>query len=123
MAKAIVYSLPVHSIQAAVDILNEIVWTYGTPTQIMMDNGSEFDSNKFRAIIWRYGIKCIPTTLGHLQSNGKVERLNYDLLQQIQWILHEPGNMIDCWDLYIQQALFAFAVHMNACTSMSLFKP
>ena len=87
-----------------------------------MDNGSEFDCNEFRAILWCYGIKRIPTTPGHPQSNGKVERLNYELLQRIQRISHEPGNKIDCWDLYIQRALFAFAVHTNARTGMSPFK-
>ena len=80
-AKAIVYPVPARSTQAAVDVIDEIVWTYGAPTQITTDNGSEFDSNEFRAILQHYGIKCIPTTPGHLQSNGKVECLNYELLQ------------------------------------------
>jgi len=44
------------------------------------------------------------------------------LLQRIQRISHEPENKIDCWDLYIQRALFAFAVHMNSRTGMSSFK-
>ncbi|HTS08815.1 MAG TPA: reverse transcriptase domain-containing protein [Candidatus Eisenbacteria bacterium] len=121
-AKAIVYPLPARSTQAAVDVIDEIVWTYGAPTQITTDNGAEFDSNEFRSILRRYGIKRVPTTPGHPQSNGKVERLNYELLQRIQRISHEPENKIDCWDLYIQQALFAFAVHTNTRTGMSPFK-
>ena len=121
-AKAILYPLPARSTQAAVDVIDEIVWTYGAPTQITTDNGSEFDSNEFRSILQRYGIKRVPTTPGHPQSNGKVERLNYELLQRIQRISHEPENKIDCWDLYIQRALFAFAVHTNARTGMSPFK-
>ena len=121
-AKAIVYPLSTRSTQAAVDVIDEIVWTYGAPIQITTDNGAEFDSNEFRSILRRYGIKRTPTTPGHPQSNGKVERLNYELLQRIQRISHEPGNKIDCWDLYIQRALFAFAVHTNARTGMSPFK-
>jgi len=121
-AKAIVYPLPARSTQAAIDVVEEIVWTYGAPIQITTDNGAEFDSNEFRAILRRYGIKRVPTTPGHPQSNGKVERLNYELLQRIQRISHEPENKIDCWDLYIQRALFAFAVHTNSRTGMSPFK-
>ena len=80
-AKAIVYPLPARTTQAAVDVIEEIVWTYGAPTQITMDNGAEFDSNEFRSILRRYGIKRVPTTPGHPQFNGKVERLDYELLQ------------------------------------------
>jgi len=79
-AKATVCPLPARSTQAAVDVIDEIVWTYGAPTQITTD-GAEFDSNEFSAILRRYGIKCVPTTPGHPQFNGKVERLNYELLQ------------------------------------------
>jgi len=100
-AKATVYRLPARLTQVAVDVIDEIVWTYDTPTQITTDNGAEFDSNEFRAILRRYGIKHVSTTPGHPQSNGKVERLNYELRQRIQRISHEPGNKIDCWDLYI----------------------
>ena len=121
-SKAIVYPLPARLIQAAVDVIDEIVWTYGAPTQITTDNGSEFDSNEFRAILRRYRIKRVPIIPSHPQSNRKVECLNYELLQRIQQSSHEPENKIDCWDLYIQRALFAFAVHMNAYTGISPFK-
>ena len=56
-AKAIVYPLWACSTQAAVDVIDEIVWTYGAPTQITIDNGSEFNANEFRAILLHYGIK------------------------------------------------------------------
>jgi len=112
-SKAIVYPLKARSAQAAIEVLEEIIWTYGKPARIITDNGEEFKSKEFKAVVKRYGIKAEHTTPGHPQTNGKVERLNYELLKRVQRISAEEGNNKHDWDLYIRQALFAFHAHKN----------
>jgi hypothetical protein len=41
------------------------------------------------------------------------ERLNTELIERLQRITAEEGNHLEDWDLYIRQALFAFAAHKN----------
>ena len=47
--------------------------------EIITDNGAEFRSDEFYAVRKRYGIRHNKTSPGHPQTNGKVERLNYEL--------------------------------------------
>jgi len=110
---AIVHPIPARSSQVAIDLVEEIVWKYGAPLEILTDNGSEFTSDDFKAALERYGIASKKMTPGHPQSNGKVERLNYELLLRIQRICGEDGNKIEYWDRYIPRALFAFSAHKN----------
>jgi transposase InsO family protein len=120
--KAIAYPLPRRSAEAAMDVIEEIVWTYGPPENITTDNGQEFESHDFNALLQRYDIERDPTSPGHPQTNGKVERLNHELVQRLSRISAEDGHRIDNWDLYLQRALFAFSVHTNSRTGMWPFK-
>ena len=61
----------------------------------------------------KYSIEHKYTTPAHPQTNGKVERWNYQLVDHIQRIAAEDGNWRDDWDLYVKQALFAYHAHYN----------
>ena len=110
---AIAKALKERSAAAAIEILEDIIWTYGKPVEIITDNGEEFRSKEFQAFLKRYGIHHNRTSPGHPQTNGKVERLNHELVQRIQRISAEKGNDRRDWDLYLRQALFAFHAHKN----------
>jgi len=113
-SKAFAIQIPKRSHEVAIDLLEEIVWTYGKPAQIVHDNGEEFRSKEFQAVCRRYGIRSTPTTPGHPQTNGKVERLNHELIQRLQRISAEKGHYLTNWDMYIRQALFAFHAHQHS---------
>ena len=70
--------------EVAIDLLEDIIWTYGKPAEIIHDNGEEFKSKEFQATCKKYGVRSTPTTPGHPQMNGKVERLNHELIQCLQ---------------------------------------
>jgi hypothetical protein len=121
-SKAIAIPLPARSHEAAIRLLEEeIIWTYGKPAMVIHDNGEEFLSKEFRATCKRYGIKPQRTTPGHPQSNGKVERLNYELIQRLQRIAIE-GKDARNWDKYLPRALFAFHAHPNSRTGVTPFQ-
>ena len=112
--KAFAYALEKRSHHAAIELLENIVWTYGKPAQLIHDNGEEFRSKEFQAVCSRYGIRSTPTSPGHPQTNGKVERLNHELVQRIQRISAEKGHNLRDWDIYLRQALFAYHAHAHS---------
>ena len=117
-SKALAYPLSARSADSAVELLEEIVWTYGRPKQFVTDNGMEFRSDKFLAAAKRYDIDLKRTSPGHPQTNGKVERLNHELVQRLQRLsVNDTSN----WDLYLRQALFAFHAHTNRRLGCSPF--
>jgi hypothetical protein len=118
---ALAWALEERSASVAIEIVEHIIWTYGKPTEIITDNGEEFRSKDFQAFIQRYNIHHNRTSPGHPQTNGKVERLNYELQQRLQRISAEKGNDRRDWDLYLRQALFAFHAHTNKRTGSSPF--
>jgi transposase InsO family protein/uncharacterized protein (UPF0335 family) len=117
-SKAHAYPLPERSASAAIDALEELIWTYGLPKYILTDNGAEFRSDAFQAALSRYGIKNKRTTPGHPQTNGKVERLNHELVKRLQRMTTEDREN---WDLYVRKALFAFHAHVNQRIGCSPF--
>jgi len=119
--KAFAYPLPQRSHEAAIELLEDIIWTYGKPAQVVHDNGEEFKCKEFQAVCKRYGIRSRPTTPGHPQTNGKVERLNYELVQRLQRISAEEGHDLTDWDIYIRQALFAFHAHPHSRLGVTPF--
>jgi len=70
---AIAVPLPKRSAEAAIQLVEDIVWTYGVPRQILTDNGAEFRSDRYLTTLTRYRIDPKWTSPGHPQTNGKVE--------------------------------------------------
>ena len=65
-------------------IEKEWISRFGTPEQIISDNGRQFISTDFRNLCNRYGIEHHHTTPYHLQSNGKIERLHRTLKEVLR---------------------------------------
>ena len=118
---AIAWAIEERSADIAVELLQDIVWTYGKPAEIITDNGEEFRSKEFQAVLKRYSIHHNRTSPGHPQTNGKVERLNHELVQRLQRISAEDGHNRKNWDEYLRQAVFAFHAHVNRRTGQSPF--
>jgi len=78
-----------HSAAAATEILEEIIWSYRKPAEIITNNGDKFRSKEFKAFLKRYGIRH------HLEC------FNHELVQRIQRISAEKGNDKHDWDLYL----------------------
>jgi transposase InsO family protein len=71
-----------------------------------------------QAMLSRYNIQHKRTSPGHPQTNGKVERLNHELIQRLQRMTVDDREN---WDLYLRKALFAFHSHTNARLGCSPF--
>ena len=86
------YPLEERSMPMTIKILKEIVWTHGKPIKISTNNGEEFKSQKFQAVLKHYDIQHNRMSSGHLKTNGKVKWLNHKVVQWLQQISAEKGN-------------------------------
>ncbi len=62
-----------------IDNMGQYVADYGTPSNIVMDNGGEFTSKEFQDFCHRHAINACYTTPYHPQRNGITERMHRTL--------------------------------------------
>ena len=80
-SRAFAWSLEERSAATAIEILEEIIWTHGKSAEIIIDNGEEFRSQEFQAILKWYDIQHNWMSSDHSQINSKMKRLNHELMQ------------------------------------------
>ena len=57
-------------------VWQRIIYHFGVPSYITVDNGKQFDNTDFRNFYRKLGIKLAFTSMNHPESNGAVERAN-----------------------------------------------
>ncbi|GLU18333.1 hypothetical protein SLE2022_346390 [Rubroshorea leprosula] len=64
-------------------VFSSIICRYGIPSQIVADNGTQFNCTSFRDFCSSYGIKLQFTSVYHPESNGTVESVNKCILEAV----------------------------------------
>jgi transposase InsO family protein len=67
--------------EAAVKFLKSIIYRFGVPKRVLIDNGTQFKGARFLRCCIDFGIHHQPSSVAHPQTNGQVERTNGLLLQ------------------------------------------
>ncbi|KAK0578706.1 hypothetical protein LWI29_014874 [Acer saccharum] len=57
-------------------VKKNILYRFGIPNTIIMDNGTQFDGKKFRELCDKYGINNYYASPAHPQTNGQTEAVN-----------------------------------------------
>ena len=57
-------------------IWKSIIWRFGIPYEIVLDNRTQFDSNEFHDFCNDLGIKKSFSSVDHPQTNGQVKAVN-----------------------------------------------
>ena len=70
--------------------------TFGQPSQIIHDNGSQFANEKFTQLMLLAGIEQIPILPYSSEENGIVERMHQEILKHLRGIIYDK-NVIDNW--------------------------
>ena len=65
ISRVFIWSLEECSIMTTIEILEEIIWTHGKPAEIITNNGKEFRSQEFQAILKWYNIQYNQISLNH----------------------------------------------------------
>jgi ribonuclease HI len=90
-----------------------IVCRFGVPSELIVDNGKQFDSQDFRDFCFSIGTKLAFASVYHPQSNGVVERANGKIFITIKKRLLDDrkGKWAD------QLSEVVWALNMNECRS------
>ena len=77
---------PIKNLEAStvMSFIRELIFRYGVPHSIITDNGSNFDSDEFRAFCAPQGTRVNDASVAHPQSNGQAERANGLILKGLK---------------------------------------
>jgi transposase InsO family protein len=82
--------------ESAVKFLKSIIYRFGVPNRVLMDNGTQFKGVKFLRCCADFRIHHQPSSAAHPQTNGQVEYTNGLLLQGMKtmmfWDLEAKGK-------------------------------
>ncbi len=86
---------------------------HGVPSEILSDQGREFEGELFRRLSRLLQFKKIRTSPYHPQTDGQVERFNRTLLGMLSAFVSDSGKN---WDLYLPYVLMAYRSSVHAST-------
>lgn len=92
-----------------------IVCKYGTPQEVVTDNGSEF-KGEFVLLLQRCDITHLHTSPHHPQSNGLVERMNGTIKESMKRDVNSQRNN---WDQTMPLTLLGIRASRQATIKMS----
>jgi ribonuclease HI/transposase InsO family protein len=77
---------PITNLRAkqAVTFFTDIIYRFGVPNSIIIDNGSQFTGRKFLEFCDKFHIRVDWAAVAHPQTNGQVERANGMILQGLK---------------------------------------
>ena len=97
---------------ASAFILN-VVLRYGSPTEILTDQGTNFCSNLMKEICTRRNIKQTRTTAYHPATDGNVERFNRTMGDMLATTLPTDRYV---WDEYLPFVIYVYNTSIHTST-------
>lgn len=113
-----VYALPDRKAETVAKCLLDLVWRHGVPNRIIHDRAAEFLSDVLQETARLLGVKQLPTSGGHPQTDGLVERFNQTLKQTLAKVVNKGGRN---WDKLLGPVLLAYRATPHTSTGMSPF--
>ena len=100
-----VYAVTNRKAETVAQCLLDLIWKHGVPRRIIHDRAAEFLSNVLQETAQLIGIEQLPTSGGHPQTDGLVERFNRTLKQMLRKLVSKGGKD---WDKKLGPVLFAY---------------
>jgi len=100
-------------------IIDAWLSAYGPPDWILSDQGPQFMSNFFIAVMRMLGIETVRTTAHHPQTNGQVERYNRTMATQLRhYVADDPSR----WDELLPVITMAYNSQPHRSTGIAPFE-
>jgi len=107
------------SMSVASAIMDAWLSAYGPPDRILSDQGPQFMSNFFIAVMKTLGIETVRTTAYHPQTNGQVERYNRTMATELRhYVADDPSR----WDELLPVITMAYNSQPHRSTGIAPFK-
>lgn len=98
--------------------IDEIFPRYGSPLEIITDNGTENVNKVRKETLETLNIHHVRTSRYHPQSNSKIEKFHATLHDTLSKKLQDD---LSTWDLYLNQTLAAIRFNVNESINFSSF--
>ena len=106
----------------AVSFIRELIFRYGVPHSIITDNGSNFDSEEFRAFCDSQGTRVDYASVAHPQSNGQAERANGLILKGLKpRLMRDLKHAAGAWVDELPSVLWGLRTMPNRSTGRTPF--
>ena len=113
-----VYALPNRKAEIVAKCLLDVVWKHGVPNWIIHDRAAEFLSEVLQEIAELLGLRQLPASGGHPQTDGLVEWFNRTLKQMLAKVVSRNGRD---WDKHLGPVLLAYRAAPHSSTNVSPF--
>ena len=87
-----VYPVRDHRAETVAKYLLDLIWKHGVPNRIIHDRAAEFLSELLQETAQLLGVEQLPTSGGHPQTDGLVERFNRTLKQMLSKLVAKRGR-------------------------------
>ncbi|XP_048566881.1 uncharacterized protein LOC125546794 [Triticum urartu] len=115
---------PIKNLDActAISFVRGLTFRYGVPHSIITDNGSNFDSDKFRAFCASQGTRVDYASVAHPQSNGQAERANGLILKGLKpRLMRDLKHAAGAWVDELPSVLWGLRTTPNRSTGRTPF--
>ena len=115
---------PIKNLDActAISFVRGLTFRYGVPHSIITDNGSNFDSDKFRAFCASQGTRVDYASVAHPQSNGQAERANGLILKGLKpRLMRDLKHAAGAWVDELSSVLWGLRTTPNRSTGRTPF--
>ena len=113
-----VYALSNRRAETVAKCLQDLVWRHGVPNKIVHDRAAEFLADVLQETAELLGVRQLPTSGGHPQTDGLVERFNRTLKQMLAKVVKKGGHD---WDELLGPVLLAYRATPHASSGLSPF--
>ena len=113
-----VYAVQDRKAETVAKCLLDLIWRHGVPSRIIHDRAAEFLAEVLQETASLLGITQLPTSGGHPQTDGLVERFNRTLKQMLAKVVAAGGHN---WDSLVGPVLFAYRTTPHTSTGLSPF--
>ena len=113
-----VYPVRDRKAETVAHCLLDLVWKHGVPSRIIHDRAAEFMSDVLQETAQLIGLAQLPTSGGHPQTDGLVERFNRTLKQMLAKVVGQKGRD---WDKLLGPVLLAYRTTPHSSTGEAPF--
>jgi transposase InsO family protein len=108
--------------EQAVTFFTDIVYRFGVPNSIIIDNGSQFTGRKFLEFYDKFHIRVDWAVVAHPHTNGQVERANGMILQGLKpRIFNKLNKSGRKWLQELPAVVWSLRTTPSRATGLTLF--
>lgn len=110
------YPLSDMTTSLVIESVRDFFSPFGFPDCVLIDIGTQFESQEFKNYLSKFGIKKSSTTIYHPSSDGLCERFSKTIQGKLLSFLTENNALQHQWLNFLMSALFSYRSSIHSTT-------